>query len=70
MSVVVTGSAGFIGRALVRRLRAAGHAVVAVDRAEQGTGEAEAPGITRLVADLLEGDPLVETVLRDDCARE
>ena len=65
MSVVVTGSAGFIGRALVRRLHAAGHAVVAIDRAEHRTREAEAPGVTRLVADLLDGDPLVETALRD-----
>jgi nucleoside-diphosphate-sugar epimerase len=61
VSVVVTGAAGFIGRALTRRLVGAGHRVVAVDR----TWQPGLPGATVLTADLLDGDPLVEVALRE-----
>jgi nucleoside-diphosphate-sugar epimerase len=61
MSVVVTGSAGFIGRALTRHLARSGHHVVAVDRAHQP----EEPDVTTLTADLLDGDPHVEAALRE-----
>lgn len=61
MSVVVTGSSGFIGRALAHELVAAGHRVVAVDR----TWRPNQAGMTVLTADLLDGDALVETALRD-----
>jgi nucleoside-diphosphate-sugar epimerase len=61
VSVVVTGAAGFIGRALTRRLADAGHRVVAVDR----TWQPGRPGVTVLTADLLDGDPLVEVALRE-----
>ena len=60
MSVVVTGSAGFIGQALTCRLRTAGHPVVGVDREDQPRGS----GVTILTADLVDGDPLVEAALR------
>jgi nucleoside-diphosphate-sugar epimerase len=61
MSVVVTGSAGFIGRALTRHLARSGHHVVAVDRAHQP----DMAGVTTLTADLLDGDPQVEVALRE-----
>jgi nucleoside-diphosphate-sugar epimerase len=61
VSVVVTGSAGFLGAVLVRRLLAAGHRVVAIDR----VAHPEADGLTVLTGDLLGGDPLVEVALRE-----
>ena len=53
MSVVVTGAAGFLGRALVASLAADGIAVVAVDRRPPPDG----PGVTALRADLLDRRP-------------
>ncbi|HEX2177442.1 MAG TPA: NAD(P)-dependent oxidoreductase [Nocardioidaceae bacterium] len=62
---MITGSAGFIGRALTGRLHAAGHRVVAIDRAVDPSGETTVDGVPVLTADLLDGDPLVETALRE-----
>ncbi|WP_157250790.1 NAD-dependent epimerase/dehydratase family protein [Nonomuraea typhae] len=59
MTVVVTGSAGFIGRALTRALLAAGHQVIGVDRRTQPAR----PGLTVLTADLLDDDGLVRAAL-------
>lgn len=59
MAAVVTGAAGFIGRALVRALLDAGTHVVGVDRRFQ-PGE---PGLTVLTADLLDGDERVREAL-------
>ena len=56
MAVVVTGAAGFLGRALLADLRAARLDVVAVDRHQ-------VPGGLR--ADLLDNDPAVAAALRD-----
>lgn len=50
MRVVVTGSSGRVGRAIVARLRADGHAVVGLDRAPAST--------TDVVADLGDGGAL------------
>lgn len=61
MSVVVTGSAGFIGRALSQDLVDSGVHVVAIDRRWQP----HLDGTTVLTADLLDRDPLVEVALRD-----
>jgi len=61
VSVVVTGAAGFVGRALTRRLVEHGHRVVAVDRSRQP----HTAGVTVLTADLLDGDSLVEVALRE-----
>ena len=60
MSVVVTGAAGFLGRALVASLAADGIPVVAVDRRPPPDG----PGVTALRADLLDRDPAVTEALR------
>jgi nucleoside-diphosphate-sugar epimerase len=60
MSVVVTGAAGFLGRALVASLAADGIPVVAVDRRPPPG----APGVTPLRADLLDGDSAVTEALR------
>lgn len=65
VSVVITGSAGFIGRTLVARLRADGQPVVAIDRALDGSSAPAVDGVTVLTADLLDADPLVETALRE-----
>lgn len=56
--VVVTGSAGFLGRLLVEALAAQGP-VVAVDRLPQPAR----PGVTALQADLLDADPRVRAAL-------
>jgi nucleoside-diphosphate-sugar epimerase len=63
MSVVVTGSAGFIGRVLTRRLSRSGYRVVAIDR--QPAPLDDPSGVTTLTADLLDGDPQVEVALRE-----
>lgn len=57
MGVVVTGSSGFIGAAVVRELLRSGYDVLGVDRRPAAT--------THLVADLLAGDEAVVTALRD-----
>jgi nucleoside-diphosphate-sugar epimerase len=59
MSVVVTGAAGFLGRALVASLVTDGIPVVAVDRRPPPDG----PGTTPLRADLLDDDPSVTEAL-------
>ena len=56
MTVVVTGSAGFIGSALVAHLLEQGHGVVGVDRVAQEPQ----PGLVVLTADLLARDELVD----------
>ena len=60
MSVVVTGAAGFLGRALVASLVTDGIPVLAIDRRPPPAG----PGITPLRADLLDRDPAVTDALR------
>ncbi|MGY4364313.1 nucleoside-diphosphate-sugar epimerase [Bradyrhizobium sp. LB1.3] len=54
MKVLVTGSSGFIGQALVRRLRAQQCAVVGLDKAPAGT--------TDVVCDILDTDRLTKAV--------
>jgi len=54
MKVLVTGSSGFIGQAVVRRLRAEGYEVVGLDKA---------PSVaTEIVCDILEADRLKQAV--------
>ena len=70
MKVLVTGSSGFIGQALVRRLRAAGWEVAGLDK---GTGAAsshlcnilDAPRLTETVREL-SPDALVHLAARTD----
>lgn len=59
MTAVVTGSAGFIGRTLVRLLLDAGERVVGIDRSPQ---PAE-PGLTVLTSDLCDRDEAVLAAL-------
>ena len=54
MKILVTGSSGFIGQALVRRLRTEGCAVVGLDKVPAGA--------TDIVCDLLDADRLKEAV--------
>ncbi len=61
MTVVVTGSAGFIGKALTGTLLAAGRKVIGIDRVPQPPR----PGLTVLTADLLDDDELVRAALED-----
>lgn len=60
MALVVTGSAGFLGRVLVATALGAGHDVIGVDRRPAVPA---ASGHTHLTADLLDGDPLVAAAL-------
>ncbi len=61
MAVVVTGASGFIGRAVVRFLAAAGERVVAVDR--RPAPESPSGAALALQADLLDRDELVSVAL-------
>lgn len=63
MHVVVTGGAGFVGRAVVRRLRASGADVVSVDR-RPGTAGGSPAGVRVLTADLLDSRDDVSAALR------
>jgi nucleoside-diphosphate-sugar epimerase len=64
VTAVVTGAAGFIGRALVRQLLAIGEPVVGIDRAAQTPH----PGLTVLTADLCDRDEWVTATLADAAA--
>ncbi|WP_395104179.1 NAD-dependent epimerase/dehydratase family protein [Actinomadura sp. SCN-SB] len=59
MTAIVTGAAGFIGRALTRELLRRGEHVIGIDR----VSPAAAPGLTVLTADLTSGDPMVRLAL-------
>ena len=63
MQVVVTGSSGFVGRALVAELAGRGHSVVAIDRRPPGEPLGQAPGALVLTGDLLHRDELVDVAL-------
>ena len=63
MHVVVTGGAGFIGRAVLEHLRAAGAQVVSVDRRPHARPSGPT-GLHVLTADLLDDRPDVTAVLR------
>ena len=70
VQVVVTGSSGFVGRALVAELALRGHSVVAIDRRPpsaslpQAPGPLpQAPGPLVLTGDLLHRDELVDVAL-------
>jgi len=57
--VLVTGGTGFVGRALVERLVAAGRPVAALARSEEAAGTLAALGATPRLGDLLDPDSLV-----------
>lgn len=63
MAVVVTGSAGFVGRAVVARLLAAGREVVGIDR--RGGVPSGLPGHQELHADLLGSDGVAAAAIRE-----
>ncbi|GAA0623391.1 NAD-dependent epimerase [Sporichthya brevicatena] len=62
MAVVVTGSAGFLGQAVVARLLAAGREVIGIDR--RG-GVPTGPGHTELHADLIGSDGVAADAIRE-----
>lgn len=62
MAVVVTGSAGFLGRAVVARLLADGRTVLGVDR---NPAVPLGPRHRTLHADLVDADPAVTTAIRE-----
>ncbi len=62
MAVVVTGSAGFVGRAVVARLLAAGRDVIGIDR--RG-GLPRGPGHVELHADLVGPDRTALEAIRE-----
>ena len=56
MNVLVTGGAGFIGSALVRRLAGAGHRVTVIDDGSSGRPERMNGAAARLKADIADDD--------------
>lgn len=62
MAVVVTGSAGFLGRAVVARLLAAGREVIGIDRVG---GVPTGPGHTELHVDLVGSDRTAFEAIRE-----
>ena len=60
MTVLVTGGAGYIGSATVRRLRGDGLDVVVLDTLEHGT-RASIPGVELVVADIADVDAVTTT---------
>ena len=60
MTVLVTGGAGYIGSATVRRLRSDGVDVVVLDTLEHGT-RASIPGVELVVADIADVDAVTST---------
>ncbi|MGQ0624270.1 MAG: NAD-dependent epimerase/dehydratase family protein [Sporichthyaceae bacterium] len=61
MTIVVTGAAGFLGRASVAALLAAGHEVIGIDRAAAAP---QGAGHRQICADLLGADPAAHQALR------
>jgi nucleoside-diphosphate-sugar epimerase len=59
MRVLVTGAGGFLGRAVVRRLKEAGHAIVALDRGDEADLGAN---IERRSGDIVHLDAMAQAV--------
>ena len=68
MSIVVTGAAGFLGRATVAELRRRGADVVALDRHPMPAMPDAGGSCLALTGDLLDRDELADTALRDASA--
>ncbi|MEZ4232639.1 MAG: SDR family oxidoreductase [Polyangiaceae bacterium] len=66
LRVFVTGATGWIGTALVRELRAAGHQVLGMARNDAGVDRLKAQGVEVYRADLREPERLVEAVRSTD----
>jgi len=66
MRVFVTGASGWIGSAVVRELRAAGHDVLGMAHSDAGAARLAAQGIEVLRADLREPHALVAGVRASD----
>ncbi|MFC5996736.1 NAD-dependent epimerase/dehydratase family protein [Pseudonocardia hispaniensis] len=67
MKVLLAGASGAIGLPLIRQLRAAGHDVVAIHRAERGRDAVLDAGATPLRADVLDRDALLDAVRDHRC---
>ncbi|MEN0129715.1 MAG: NAD-dependent epimerase/dehydratase family protein [Brevundimonas sp.] len=68
MNVLLTGSTGYIGSAVLRVLRERGHDVLAIVRSESAAEVARAAGAVAVVGDLRARDELVELLRSVDGA--
>ncbi|OUZ12808.1 hypothetical protein BHE97_00950 [Aeromicrobium sp. PE09-221] len=68
MRVLLTGGTGFIGAAVLRRLREAGHEVLAVVRSQRSEHAVTEAGATGLLGDLRDEDWLVASLRGVDAA--
>ncbi|MEO6574246.1 MAG: NAD(P)-dependent oxidoreductase, partial [Polyangiaceae bacterium] len=64
MRVFVAGATGVIGRALVPKLRAAGHTVIAMTRSEEGADALRKTGIEAEVSDALDERAVLDAIRR------
>ena len=68
MNIVLTGGTGYVGRAVLRELVAAGHEVTAVVRSQQSADQVSAAGATPVVGDLTDTGWLTEQLRSADGA--
>ncbi len=58
VKVFLTGSTGFVGRNMLKRLLSEGHAVRALVRDPKGTGQLAQAGVELVAGDVVEGTGL------------
>lgn len=66
MKIFVTGASGFVGRAVVQELLAAGHEVIGLARSNEAAEKLTAVGVKPFLGDLMQPESLVPAVVAAD----